>query len=57
MVTAAGVVTTIAGQAGSIGVLLGDLPGSLNAPIGMAVDVSGALYTTCENSVLRIQLP
>lgn len=57
MVTPAGVVTTIAGQAGSIGVLLGDLPASLNAPIGMAVDVSGALYTTCENSVLRIQLP
>ena len=57
MITAAGVVTTVAGQAGSIGVLLGDLPGSLNAPFGMAVDVSGALYTTCENSVLKIQLP
>jgi sugar lactone lactonase YvrE len=57
MVTAAGAVTTIAGRAGSIGVLLGDLPGSLNAPIGMAIDVNGALYTTCENSVLRIRLP
>jgi sugar lactone lactonase YvrE len=56
MVTAAGAVTTIAGRAGSIGVLLGDLPGSLNTPVGMAVDVSGALYTTCENSVLKILL-
>ena len=57
VVTAGGTVTTIAGRAGSIGVLLGDLPGSLNYPVGMAVDVNGALYTTCENSVLRIRLP
>jgi sugar lactone lactonase YvrE len=56
-VTAAGVVTTIAGRAGSMGVLLGDLPGSLNVPAGMAIDGNGALYTTCENSVLKIQLP
>ena len=56
-VTAAGTVTTIAGHAGSIGVLLGDLPGSLNVPAGMAIDGNGALYTTCENSVLKIQLP
>ena len=56
-VTAAGTVTAIAGHAGSIGVLLGDLPGSLNVPAGMAIDGNGALYTTCENSVLKIQLP
>ena len=56
-ISAAGAVTTIAGRAGSIGVLLGDLPGSLNAPVGMAIDVNGALYTTSENSVLRIRLP
>jgi sugar lactone lactonase YvrE len=49
MVTAGGTVTTIAGRGGSIGVLLGDLPGSLNAPVGMAIDGNGALYTTCEN--------
>jgi sugar lactone lactonase YvrE len=56
-VTAGGAVTVIAGQAGSMGVLLGDLPGSLNVPSGMAIDGKGALYTTCENSVLKIQLP
>jgi sugar lactone lactonase YvrE len=57
MVTAAGEVTTTGGKAGSIGVLLGDLPGSLNVPVGMAIDGNRALYTTCENSVLKIQLP
>ena len=56
-ISAAGAVTTIAGRAGSIGVLLGDLPGSLNSPVGMAIDVNGSLYTTSENSVLRIRLP
>ncbi|MCC7327600.1 MAG: hypothetical protein IT521_12445 [Burkholderiales bacterium] len=56
-ISAGGTVTTIAGRAGSVGVILGDLPGSLNAPIGMATDINGALYTTSENSVLRIELP
>ncbi|MCC7326202.1 MAG: hypothetical protein IT521_05295 [Burkholderiales bacterium] len=56
-ISAAGTVTTIAGRAGSVGVILGDLPGSLNAPIGMAIDINGARYTASENSVLRIELP
>ena len=56
-ISASGTVTSVAGRAGSIGVILGDLPGSLSAPIGMAIDVNGALYTTSENSVLRIRLP
>jgi sugar lactone lactonase YvrE len=57
MITVAGAVTTIAGRRGSVGVIVGELPGSLNAPIGMAVDVNGVLYTTSENSVLGIRLP
>jgi sugar lactone lactonase YvrE len=56
-ISAAGTVTTIAGRAGSIGVILGDLPGSLNAPVDMAIGPDGVLYTTSENSILRIVLP
>jgi hypothetical protein len=50
-------VTTVAGKVGSIGVVLGDLPGSLNRPAGIAVDANGAIYTISENAVLKIQLP
>jgi sugar lactone lactonase YvrE len=49
-------VTTVAGKVGSFGVVLGDLPGSLNRPAGIAVDANGALYTISENAVLRIQV-
>lgn len=49
-------VTTVAGKVGSFGVVLGDLPGSLNRPAGIAVDASGAVYTISENAVLRIQV-
>ena len=55
-VTPAGVVTTIAGRAGVGGLVLGTLPGSLNQPVGMAIDANGLLYTTSENVVLKIQL-
>ena len=55
-VTPEGVVTTIAGRAGASGVVLGKLPGTLNFPVGMAIDAKGVLYTTSENAVLKIQL-
>ena len=52
-----GTVTTIVGQGGSGGVVLGALPGGLDAPTGLAVDGSGVLHTISENAVLSIQLP
>ena len=55
-VTPAGVVTTLAGRAGISGLMPGKLPGTLNQPVGMAIDASGLLYTTSENTVLKIQL-
>lgn len=54
-ITPTGVVTTIAGKAGSTGVVLGTLPASLNAPAGIAVDATGVLYVSSENAVLRIK--
>ena len=51
-----GAVTTVAGKGGSFGVVIGDLPGSLNRPIGIAVDSTGVLYTMSENSVLKLQM-
>ena len=55
-VTPAGAVTTIAGRAGVGGLVFGNLPGTLYQPVGMAIDASGLLYTTSENTVLKIQL-
>jgi sugar lactone lactonase YvrE len=52
----AGNVTTVAGKAGSIGVTLGPLPGSLSSGSGLALDASGALYTISEGGVVKIQL-
>jgi NHL repeat len=59
-VTAAGVVTTVAGTPGARGVRLGPLPGSLNRPKGLAVlpDSGVTLIETGEeNAVLQITLP
>lgn len=55
-VTPTGAVTTIAGRAGVGGLVFGNLPGTLYQPVGMAIDASGSLYTTAENTVLKIQL-
>ena len=55
-VTPAGVVTTLAGRAGISGLVPGNLPGTLNQPVGMAIAATGLLYTTSENAVLKIQL-
>ena len=54
-ITPAGVVTTVAGKAGSTGVILGTLPASLSAPAGIAIDAAGVLYVSSENAVLRIK--
>lgn len=69
-ITPNGVVTTVAGKAGSLGVLLGSLPASLGASSdwilegigftgassGLAVGPNGVLYTTTENAVLKVRL-
>lgn len=57
MVTPAGAVSTLAGQAGIAGVLTGTLPGGLNQPSGMTIGMDGALYVSSENSVLKATLP
>ena len=54
-ITPTGMVTTIAGKAGAVGVVLGMLPASLSAPAGIAVDATGLLYVSSENAVLRIK--
>ena len=55
-VSPTGTVTTIAGRAGVGGLVLGSLPGTLYQPVGMAIDANGLLYTTSENTVVKIQL-
>jgi sugar lactone lactonase YvrE len=52
-ITPKGMVTTIIGAAGVEGVTLG-LGGTLNLPSAAALDGSGRLYVTSENSVLRV---
>ncbi len=56
-ITPAGVVTTLVGKAGSTGILLGDLPGSLATPNGLALDASGFLYISTGQALLRVKLP
>jgi sugar lactone lactonase YvrE len=58
-ITQAGVVTTVAGTRGSIGAMLGSLPGSLShSYIGsIAAGAEGMLYVTTDAGVLKIQLP
>jgi sugar lactone lactonase YvrE len=53
-ITAAGVVTTIAGKAGVSGVMTGSLPGLLNGPRGIVVDSAGAIFVTTEDAVVKI---
>jgi len=56
-VTPAGVVTTVVGTAGRIGVQLGRLPASLGQVFGVTVTSSGNLIMTTENAVLDAILP
>lgn len=53
-ITAAGVVTTIAGKAGMSGVATGNLPGLLNSPRGIVVDSLGNLFVATEDAVVKI---
>ncbi len=53
-ITAAGVVTTIAGKAGVRGVATGSLPGLLNSPRGIVVDSVGNIFVTTEDAILKI---
>lgn len=52
-ISTAGVVSTIVGQAGSVGIATGALPGSLSHPLAVAVTATGLLIT-CENAVLKV---
>lgn len=57
MITPAKVVTTIAGVAGSHGVVLGSLAvGRLNAPSGLVIGLDGSLYASAENSIIKVTL-
>jgi sugar lactone lactonase YvrE len=53
-VTAAGLVTTIAGKAGVSGVATGSLPGLLSSPQSIVVDSKGNLFVTTEDAVVKI---
>jgi hypothetical protein len=44
----------VAGRAGQIGLITGDLPGSLNLLYGVAVDDQGVVYVLTENAVVKI---
>ncbi len=60
LVSPAGAVTTIAGTPTSRGILIGDLPGSLSSPLGIAFDASASrliVTDTLENVVLLITPP
>lgn len=58
-ITAAGVVSTVAGQRGKYGVVDGALPATLGRPAGIAAGPAGELYITdvAANVVLKITSP
>ncbi|WP_305822402.1 NHL domain-containing protein [Massilia brevitalea] len=49
-----GAVNTVAGTPGTRNVVLGPLPGSLNAPRGITVLAAGSLAATSQNMVLKL---
>ena len=55
-VTTDGIVTTVAGNGNSNGVVLGALPGALSFPNGIAIDLEGVIYVSSAQAVLRIVL-
>lgn len=56
-ITPAGVVSTVLGVAGQSQTKVGELPGGLGAPVGLAMDGAGRLYVTVDKGVLRARLP
>ncbi len=56
-ITAAGVVSTVAGVAGKNGIVLGSLPGSLSSPQGVTVTGANTVALTSANSVLELVFP
>ena len=51
-----GMVTTVVGKLGSAGIALGDLPGSLYQPLGLAFDAEGLLYISSGDAILKVKL-
>jgi len=51
-----GTVTTVVGQAGKGGILLGPLPGQISGPGALAFDANGVLYATSQTGILKIRL-
>lgn len=51
-----GVVTTIVGKPGVMGISLGKMPGGLISPLGLAINSDDVLFVTAGSAVLRIQL-
>ena len=56
-ISPAGVVTTVAGQAGVAGLETGPLPGELTSPGGLALQWDKTLYVTSGGALLKIELP
>lgn len=59
-ITPAGVVTTVAGTAGSLNdpkTILGNFPGALSAIGGIVVNEKGEIYASTAHGILRIRLP
>jgi sugar lactone lactonase YvrE len=56
-ITAAGVVSTLAGVAGNSGNVLGPLPGGLDHPLGITVTDTNTLAVTSHNLVLKVVVP
>ena len=56
-ITAAGVVSTVAGVAGNSGNVLGPLPGGLSSPLGITVIDTDTLALTSRNLVLKLVVP
>jgi hypothetical protein len=53
-VTPSGVVTTVAGTPGLRGLVTGALPGVLNSPNSVAINVAGHLFVASENAIVKI---
>ena len=56
-ISPAGIVSTVVGKLGSSGIVLGDLPGSLYQPSGLAFDKEGMLYISSGDAILKVKLP